>query len=108
MMPGSRPRTDSRIDLAKTLSQVGDLTLQEGEDLLLASLLGSTGVGEVEVDLGVGEGVVESLTNRTSTTNMQLTRDKEGTRVSEEEEVEVVEEGEAFSPEDLSQARRRL
>lgn len=102
MMPGSRPRTGSRTDLVKTLSLVGGLTLQEGEDLLLASLLDSTGVGEV--DLGVEE-VVELLTNRTSTTNMQLTRDKEATRVSGEEEVK--EEGEGSSQEDLSQARRR-
>ena len=81
---------------------MGGLTLQEGEDLLLASLLDSTGVGEV--DLGVEE-VVELLTNRTSTTNIQLTRDKEGTRVSGEEEVK---EGEGSSQEDLNQARRRL
>lgn len=102
MMPGCRPRTGSRTDLVKTLSLVGGLTLQEGEDLPLASLLDSTGVGEV--DLGVEE-VVELLTNRTSTTNIQLTRDKEGTRVSGEEEVK---EGEGSSQEDLNQARRRL
>lgn len=103
MMPGSRPRTGSRTDLVKTLSLVGGLTLQEGEDLLLASLLDSTEVGEV--DQGVEEVVVELLTNRTSTTNMQLTRVKEATRVSGEEEVK--EEGEGSSQEDLSQARRR-
>lgn len=84
---------------------MGGLTLQEGEDLLLASLLDSTGVEEV--DQGVEEVVVvvELLTNRTSTINMQLTRDKEATRVSGEEEVK--EEGEGSSQEDLSQARRR-
>lgn len=51
MMLGSRPRIDSRTDLVKTLSPVDGPTLQEGEDLHLGSLLGSTGV--VEVDLGV-------------------------------------------------------
>lgn len=105
MMLGSRPRTDSRTDLVKTLSPVDGPTLQEGEDPPLGSLLGSTGV--VEVDLGVEVVVVgELLTNRTSTPNIQLTRDKEGTRVSGEEEGP--EEEEASSQEDLSQARRRL
>jgi len=104
MMLGSRPRTDSRTDLVKTLSPVDGPTLQEGEDPPLGSLLGSTGV--VEVDLGVEVVVAELLTNRTSTANMQLTRDKEGTRVSGEEEGP--EEEEASSQEDLSQARRRL
>lgn len=104
MMLGSRPRIDSRTDLAKTLSPVDGPTLQEGEDLPLGSLLGSTGV--VEVDPGVGVVVAELLTNRTSTANMQLTKDKEGTRVSGEEEGP--EEEEASSQEDLSQARRRL
>lgn len=105
MMLGSRPRIDSRTDLVKTLSPVDGPTLQEGEDPPLGSLLGSTGV--VEVDLGVEVVVGELLTNRTSTPNIQLTRDKEGTRVSGEEEGP--EEGEeASSQEDLSQARRRL
>merc|ERR1719318_1200781 len=102
MMLGSRPRTDSRTDLVKTLSPVDGPTLQEGEDPPLGSLLGSTGV--VEVDLGVEVVVVGELL--TSTANMQLTRDKEGTRVSGEEEGP--EEEEASSQEDLSQARRRL
>lgn len=106
MMLGYRPRTDSRTDLVKTLSPVDGPTLQEEEDLHLGSLLGSTGV--VEVDPGVVVVVAaELLTNRTSTANMQLTRDKEGTRVSGEEEGPEEEE-EAFSQEDLSQARRRL
>jgi len=104
MMLGSRPRIDSRTDLVKTLSPVDGPTLQEGEDPPLGSLLGSTGV--VEVDLGVEVVVAELLTNRISTANMQRTRDKEGTRVSGEEEGP--EEEEASSQEDLSQARRRL